>query len=57
MPSEVTARPFWNIHSRAFSTLFCRSSESTRIALRRELSAFVPKSRTFSFSHVQSGHK
>ena len=57
MPSEVTARPFWNIHSRAFSTLFCHSSESTRIALRRELSAFVPKSRTFSFSHVQSGHK
>jgi len=57
MATEVTALPCWNIHSRAFSTMFCRSSESTRTALRRDSSAFVPNSRTFFFTHVQSGHR
>ena len=57
MTSEVTARPRWNIHSHALSTMFCRSSESTWIVLRRRSSAFVPKSRTFPLTHVQSGHK
>jgi hypothetical protein len=57
MAVEATARPLLNIHARALSIIPCRFSESTRMAPRRVVSAFVPRSHTFALMHVQSGHK